>query len=266
MDRIINDGLFSRSDTQEVFGQIVDSVKHMHKKKVAHLDIKLDNVFLDLAKPPKVKLGDFGWAANFTEDSWSLHRSDHGTPAYWPPEIVMAREKKQKYYWGYGAAADIWSLGVTLYVLVVGQMPFGQQSNLSALIKNIMTKTLSPEDFKGVPQELQGAKTLIQGMLVRDPLQRFTLQQVACHPFVAISAEDQLRCKELFNQSLGAARESNRPAASPIVPRLTFPSLTVHFGKSAKRRSPEEAPHLQKRQTLADSRQAVEAQETGMIQ
>lgn len=89
----------------------------MHSKSVIHRDIKLDNILLD--ENFKCKICDFGVSRTMIKDKYITEQC--GTPAYLAPEIIQDMGYKN-------FSADIWSLGVLLYSLVTGKMPFKADS------------------------------------------------------------------------------------------------------------------------------------------
>ena len=103
----------SEQETKKIFRKIVRGVEYLHSKKIAHRDIKLDNIMVN--KNYDVKIIDFGFSL-FTSSSkkLSLHC---GTPSYMAPELVA----KKDYV---GQPVDIWALGVLLYKLLTGYYPF----------------------------------------------------------------------------------------------------------------------------------------------
>jgi serine/threonine protein kinase len=96
-----------------IFRQIVDGVKYMHSLSVFHRDLKTDNIIVDRSK--LVKIIDFGFSVR--ADSQRRLNLCCGTPNYMAPEIVLNRE-----YWG--GPADVWSLGVMLFLITTGDFPF----------------------------------------------------------------------------------------------------------------------------------------------
>ena len=106
-------GKLDESDTQDIFKQIVYGVAHIHCRSVIHRDIKLDNILLDSEKG--VKVCDFGVSKIIRKGQ--LIQEQCGTPAYLAPEII-----KDTGYEGF--FVDIWSLGVMLFAMLTGTVPF----------------------------------------------------------------------------------------------------------------------------------------------
>ena len=113
-------------EAKVLFKQIIQGLGYIHKKRILHRDIKLDNILLD--GKGKVKIADFG-VSKYVKPHDIMHEQS-GTPAYIAPEIL--REK------GYaGFQADIWSAGVVLYAMLFGTVPF-KASNMKELHKMII--------------------------------------------------------------------------------------------------------------------------------
>ena len=104
----------SEATCKDVFRKLVTGVAFMHSKNVAHRDLKMDNV-LFCAETQKVKIIDFGFSTETAPDS----RLDTycGTPHYMCPDLAQKRP-----YLAH--AADIWALGVILYAIYTGSLPF----------------------------------------------------------------------------------------------------------------------------------------------
>jgi 5'-AMP-activated protein kinase, catalytic alpha subunit len=101
------------SEAKSIFKQIIYGLAHCHCRSVLHRDIKLDNILLD--NDGQIKLCDFGVSRVIGKKQHITEQC--GTPAYIAPEIISDV--------GYqGFAADIWSLGVLLYAMVCGTVPF----------------------------------------------------------------------------------------------------------------------------------------------
>lgn len=107
--------------------QILEALRYLHLKHVAHCDLKPENVLLVSADPfPQVKLCDFGFARIIGEKSF--RRSVVGTPAYLAPEVISSS--------GYNRSLDMWSVGVIMYVSLSGTFPFNEDEDIRQQITN----------------------------------------------------------------------------------------------------------------------------------
>ncbi|CAN1216871.1 CBL-interacting serine/threonine-protein kinase 24 [Linum perenne] len=123
-DKIVHQGRLKEHEARRYFQQLIDAVDHCHCKGVYHRDLKPENLLLDTAG--NLKVSDFGLSA-LPRDGVGLLYTTCGTPNYVAPEVLSHQ--------GYdGAAADIWSCGVILYVLMAGYLPF-DETDLPTLYK-----------------------------------------------------------------------------------------------------------------------------------
>ena len=172
------------------FLQIASAVHHMHSLGFVHLDIKLDNILLD--EFFNAKLADLGFSRCIT-NTHGLTNIKVGTPNYIAPEV---QDLETNCYYN-GAKADVYSLGILLYVLLVGTFP-NSTSQMKANYSNesISTKSNSSNDQnmsytlwfndEKLNQNMsEEAQDLISKMIANDPNERITIEQVLQHPFLA---------------------------------------------------------------------------------
>ena len=103
----------SEQETKKIFRRIIMGIQYLHSKKIAHRDIKLDNIMVN--ENYDVKIIDFGFSL-FTTNNKKLNLHC-GTPSYMAPELVA----KKDYL---GQPVDVWALGVLLYKMLTGYYPF----------------------------------------------------------------------------------------------------------------------------------------------
>jgi len=110
-------GLFlTEEEARFILKQFLSAVEYIHKHKVAHRDLKLDNTLVDENDPPLVKICDFGFSKIFGSKS-KMH-SQIGTPVYMSPELIGAKRGAMGYS---GKKADIWATGVLLFAMLLGK-------------------------------------------------------------------------------------------------------------------------------------------------
>ena len=116
-DHLVVHGRMTENDARKKFKQLAAAVHFLHASNIVHRDLKTENLLLDANL--NVKIADFGFSNVFADDV--KLKSFCGSPPYAAPELFEGRHY-------HGPAADIWSLGVVLYVLVCGALPFGGDS------------------------------------------------------------------------------------------------------------------------------------------
>jgi serine/threonine protein kinase len=153
---------------RQFFQQLTYAMSYCHSKDVAHRDLKPENIMLDHSMK-SIKLGDFGLSSVMRDGRF--FETSCGTPHYAAPEIVSGK------LYG-GKEADMWSCGVVLYTMLAGCLPFDSQ-HISILFKKIQNAEYTmPTGISVLAQDL------LRGLLVSDPLNRATTEQVLKHRWV----------------------------------------------------------------------------------
>jgi len=176
-------GRLKEATAKNIFSQIIAGVKHCHQHGVLHRDIKLDNILLD--KNFNVKICDFGVSRLMKEGQ--LINEQCGTPAYIAPEIIS--NKGYKNY-----SSDIWSLGIVLFAMLTGTVPF-KAFNIEDLNKAIFSGKFSCPNY--LSPECQN---LIHSMLKLDPSGRISLDQIISHKWFTSKTQFYSRGDQEQNQ------------------------------------------------------------------
>ena len=177
-------GKLSEAVSKLIFKQLIEGLKYIHKKKVVHRDIKLDNILIDLTNT--IKICDFGVSRYYSKDELMFEHC--GTPAYISPEIFENNGYK-------GTGCDIWSAGVTLYYMLGGVQPF-KANSIKELEKNI-----KKGDFKPLEEVSSEANDIIKGMLQVNPKKRFTVDNILNHPWLNKVDLNQRQKLNLFTEA-----------------------------------------------------------------
>jgi serine/threonine protein kinase len=233
---------------RRLFVQIVAGISYIHSKGIAHRDLKPQNILLDASE--HVKIADFGMGRRV--ESHTLLSTPCGSLFYAPPEILSHRRYD-------GRAADIWSLGIVLHVMVTGNLPWKGTSE-GAVIHQIMQGTFA------LPGGLSPLLIdLLVSMLRVDPAERLTIDQVAQHPWVTGSVDVPHVCavavrrdSSLCFQHVQTRRLSHtsvvkgsRSHGLPIVLRHT-PGTTFHESEAQENDPPDRVLHVPGRRPSND--------------
>ncbi|KAL4192557.1 hypothetical protein AMTRI_Chr06g172560 [Amborella trichopoda] len=174
-----DDKCLPEEQVQAIAKQLVRALYYLHSNRIIHRDMKPQNILIGAGSI--VKLCDFGFARAMSCNTVVL-RSIKGTPLYMAPELV--REQP------YNHTADLWSLGVILYELYVGQPPFYTNSVI-ALVRHIV------KDPVKYPDNISpNFKSFLKGLLNKVPQNRLSWPALLDHPFVK-ETPSELHAREL---------------------------------------------------------------------
>uniref|UniRef100_A0A673NKT5 non-specific serine/threonine protein kinase n=1 Tax=Sinocyclocheilus rhinocerous TaxID=307959 RepID=A0A673NKT5_9TELE len=164
----------SEEEATEFIKQILNGVQYLHSKKIAHFDLKPENIMLldNNVHLPRIKLIDFGLAHRIKDGV--EFKNIFGTPEFVAPEIVN--------YEPLGLEADMWSIGVITYILLSGASPFLGDSKQETLANISAVNFEFDEEFFGSTSEL--AKCFIRQLLVKDTRKRLKIQDALNHPWI----------------------------------------------------------------------------------
>ncbi|XP_061600095.1 ribosomal protein S6 kinase alpha-5 isoform X2 [Cololabis saira] len=172
LERIRRKQHFSETEASRIMRKLVSAVSHMHDVGVVHRDLKPENLlFTDEGENSEIKIIDFGFARLKPPDN-QLLKTPCFTLQYAAPEILK--------YDGYDESCDLWSLGVILYTMLSGQVPFQcQEKSLSHTSAEEIMKKIKQGDFSFVGEAWRNvskqAKDLIQELLTVDPDKRIKM-------------------------------------------------------------------------------------------
>ncbi|XP_072327008.1 testis-specific serine/threonine-protein kinase 3-like [Scyliorhinus torazame] len=169
-DLVESQDYFSEEVARSYFKQIAQALEYCHIQRIAHRDIKCENILLTADNIPKIT--DFGLATCIKGSESCLCSTFCGSAAYTAPEILNGDNYDP-------FKADIWSLGVVLYVIVTGSMPF-DDSDLSKL-KELQTQSLK---FPLSPTLSACCQNLINVMLEKNPKKRVSINHIVEHQWL----------------------------------------------------------------------------------
>ncbi|XP_077963622.1 serine/threonine-protein kinase SIK3 homolog isoform X10 [Gasterosteus aculeatus] len=172
-DHLVAHGRMAEKDARKKFKQIVAAVHFCHCRNIVHRDLKAENLLLD--HNLNIKIADFGFSNLFARGQ--LLKTWCGSPPYAAPELFEGKEYD-------GPKVDIWSLGVVLYVLVCGALPFD-----GSTLQNLRARVLSGK-FR-IPFFMStDCEYLIRHMLVLEPSRRLTLEQICKNKWMRLGDPD----------------------------------------------------------------------------
>ncbi|XP_053544763.1 MAP/microtubule affinity-regulating kinase 4 isoform X2 [Bombina bombina] len=160
-DYLVSHGRMKEKEARAKFRQIVSAVHYCHQKNIVHRDLKAENLLLD--SDANIKIADFGFSNEFTPggklDTFC------GSPPYAAPELFQGKRYN-------GPEVDVWSLGVILYTLVSGSLPFDGQ-NLKELRERVLRGKYRVPFYMSTDCE-----SVLRRFLVLNPSKRCTLEQI----------------------------------------------------------------------------------------
>uniref|UniRef100_A0A673CTH5 non-specific serine/threonine protein kinase n=1 Tax=Sphaeramia orbicularis TaxID=375764 RepID=A0A673CTH5_9TELE len=164
----------SEEEATQFIKQILDGVQYLHSKRIAHFDLKPENIMLldRNVHLPRIKLIDFGLAHKI--EAGADFKNIFGTPEFVAPEIVN--------YEPLGLEADMWSIGVITYILLSGASPFLGDSKQETLGNISAMNYEFDEELFSSTSEL--AKSFIRQLLEKDTRKRLTIQDALNHPWI----------------------------------------------------------------------------------
>ncbi|CAB1345443.1 unnamed protein product [Coregonus sp. 'balchen'] len=164
-------GRLPERTTRFLVTQILEALRYLHFKHIAHCDLKPENVLLASPDPfPQVKLCDFGFARIIGEKSF--RRSVVGTQAYLAPEVISSH--------GYNRSLDMWAVGVVLYVSLSGTFPLNEDEDIGQQITNA-TFMYPRLPWSNISLE---AVSLINNLLQVSVRRRFSVGKALGHPWL----------------------------------------------------------------------------------
>ncbi|XP_066503386.1 serine/threonine-protein kinase MARK1 isoform X2 [Hoplias malabaricus] len=173
-DYLVAHGRMKEKEARAKFRQIVSAVQYCHQKRIVHRDLKAENLLLDADM--NIKIADFGFSNEFTLGS----KLDTfcGSPPYAAPELFQGKKYD-------GPEVDVWSLGVILYTLVSGSLPFDGQ-NLKELRERVLRGKYRIPFYMSTDCE-----NLLKKLLVLNPGKRGSLEQIMKDRWMNVGHEEE---------------------------------------------------------------------------
>ncbi|KAF7904568.1 hypothetical protein EAF00_001902 [Botryotinia globosa] len=182
-------GLGEKADPYDVescrcwFRDLILGIEYLHAQGVVHRDIKPDNLLL--TEDDVLKVVDFGVSEMFEKASDMMTAKSTGSPAFLPPELCVTKHGDVS-----GRAADIWSMGISLYCLRFGHIPFERTGVLE------LYEAIKNDEVDYEPSTDPQFVNLMRRILEKDPKKRITMDEIRKHPWVTNNGTDPLLPKE----------------------------------------------------------------------
>ncbi|XP_008191644.2 serine/threonine-protein kinase 33 isoform X1 [Tribolium castaneum] len=252
---------FAEKIAKKIISELVDAVAYLHKYEIVHRDLKLENILLgenplDPTDEYYIKLTDFG-LSSIVKSGKGIESMLHefcGTIYYMAPEMITFRS--------YSQMCDMWSIGVILYMLVIGKFPFYGKTEKEIQVKIC---TQSPKFDAKLSQEVED---LILLLLVKDPVKRIRATEVLQHPWILskkmsrtmhYNIMDKMKeWKSEMTVETGAVSdwvmapddviEINR---SQTKQAMNLPKTNINFDRASRRMSNPKKPSLKEQVTRA---------------
>ncbi|ODV70276.1 kinase-like protein [Hyphopichia burtonii NRRL Y-1933] len=177
-DYILHHKYLKENIAKKLFAQLVSGVDYMHSKGLIHRDLKLENLLLD--KHKNVIISDFGFVNSYNKEKNDLMKTSCGSPCYAAPELVLTQSPYE------GKKVDIWSLGVILYAMLSGYLPFDddpENEDGSDIVKLYHYICKTPLTFPEYVSPL--ARDLLRKIIVPEPKKRINIDAIRNHPWLS---------------------------------------------------------------------------------
>jgi len=228
-------GKLKETEARNYFRQIVSAIGYCHRNGICHRDIKLENILFD-SENRHIKIIDFG-LANFNSDPDHLMNTLCGTRDYAAPELILGSTAYK------GNLVDVWSLGVALYIMVVGKMPFYSNNSQEMFLKICTGKVNYPA---GISVTLVD---LFKNIFVTNPNKRYNIEDIINHLWVNIGYDFPVSTNTLFLYS-------KKPVFVPKMPSInensTIDNSKVYRRSASMEPVNNDPPIIKRRSTSED--------------
>ncbi|XP_069739665.1 hormonally up-regulated neu tumor-associated kinase homolog A [Narcine bancroftii] len=230
MDRIYQKKKLEEKEVRKFTRQILSAVEHLHRHAVVHRDLKVENFLLD--ENNNIKIVDFGLSNTLKNNSQEFLNTQCGSPAYAAPELLAHKK--------YGPKVDVWSIGVSMFAMLTGTLPFTVEPFNIKLLHQKMVNG----DMSSIPSEVSsGAVYFMRYLLEPDPTKRPSVREAmedkwlnegCCQrPLHSIFYKNRLHSDELNSVVLNFMTEKKGFGLTEIVNTLInnrpSPSMATYY-------------------------------------
>ncbi|KOG99348.1 serine/threonine protein kinase TOS3 [Saccharomyces eubayanus] len=208
--KAVGPSILTFGQARKILSDVVSGLEYLHSQGITHRDIKPSNLLI--SSNGTVKISDFGVSILTAAENTNIQSSHEqisksktlGTPAFFAPELCTTEGDYRC-----SSAIDIWSLGVTLYCMLFGKLPFNANSGLE-LFDNIISKPLSFPSYEQVSkrghpnltrEEYNDAKDILNRLLKKNPSERITLAEIKTHSFMCRYGNSAVVAKSISTDS-----------------------------------------------------------------
>ncbi|KAG5182853.1 kinase-like domain-containing protein [Tribonema minus] len=194
-DKIVDQDMFDEETTRTYFTQILDAMEYCHSVGICHRDLKPENILL--AADGSIRVADFGFSRAFLDHGTVLEVYTRcGTPNFCAPEVLSGRRYDP-------VKADVWSLGVVLFVMLAGYLPFDDVSMDDLCAKIRVADFSFPHHVRAL------ARGLVSLMLTADPSQRIGVADIRRHPWMARRSLSRRTCGRKLSTRVSLRRDES---------------------------------------------------------
>ncbi|KAF9402573.1 hypothetical protein BGZ94_004875, partial [Podila epigama] len=214
--------IFSDDECRDVFQQMVLGIEYLHEHDIIHRDIKPDNLLR--SEDGTLKIVDFGVSEMFKKGNDRTKKSA-GSPAFMAPELARHDHGEVS-----GRATDIWSMGVTLFCIRYGRLPFVSTNILE------LNRVIREDDFDVSSEKDERFVHLIRRLLEKDPNKRITIEELRNDPWLTNDGKEPLISKDenIQNAVTEVTEEDLRGAIQRINSLVTVFKALSKFKKLIK--------------------------------
>jgi serine/threonine protein kinase len=233
-------------EVSDLFRQIIKAVIFCHDSKVMHRDLKPDNILLFNSNPPVIKLCDFGLAKSWGKMQYGISKTRCGTPVFMSPEVLRCESEDWFYL---GRQADIWSLGIILFMLFNGFYPYDFSEEITGenkiyeKIKELQEKytwkdriNSNYETTKHVLRIPSTYEKVLDRILTFDPSKRINIAKLTKFPYIRrnrrIKRKKDLDRNKFIHKTLnGILIRSNESKRRSILLKKLFTSYQTYVSE-----------------------------------
>jgi serine/threonine protein kinase len=215
LDYVNLNGRASEEHARRYFTQLIWVLEYLHfDRKVAHRDLKCENILLD--RYDNIRVIDFGLSTAFSDLNPQLATAC-GSPAYAAPEMIKGNQ--------YTKSADIWSLGIFLYAICAGYLPFDDENIQRLLHKIVYSEPVYPVFMSPALVDL------LTKMICKEPEQRINIEMIKNHPWFSQSEYStmlQITHGHIQQWDTGEGQSANSMIDAEVITRMTQLGVDCH--------------------------------------